>query len=104
VILDNADDTTVFRSTQEPQDHGQKQNSSLLGYIPQIVNGSVLVTTRDKRAAHQLCGRIENIIEVGPMDEAAAVQLLEKKVPGELDGAKFKELVKELDHMLLAIT
>jgi hypothetical protein len=108
MILDNADDIDVLCKTQKrssENSHASSHVTPLAGYIPQTATGSVLITTRDKKAASWLSSGYESIITIELMDENEAKQLLTSKVPAglstELD---LEALVKELGYLPLAIT
>jgi tetratricopeptide (TPR) repeat protein len=108
MILDNADDIDVFRQTQRERSQGSDSTRHaipLSSYIPQTTTGSVLLTTRDKRAASWLSTGYTSIIMINPMGLDDAEQLLYNKIP---DGVSTKseryELVRELDYFPLAIT
>lgn len=100
MILDSADDRDVFYNTS-----GEAPGKRPLAtYLPQSRNGAIILTTRDKDLAHRLVGNLQNIIEVGPMTQAEAVTLLEKRLnrPPEVDIAA--DLVQALDFIPLAIS
>jgi tetratricopeptide (TPR) repeat protein len=98
LVLDNADDAAVL----SPTDSGALQQH-LSGYIPPSRHGSVLVTSRTKRAARQVV-EDSDIIPIEPMHDAAARALLRKKLQGigEEDNSIAK-LATTLDHMPLAL-
>jgi tetratricopeptide (TPR) repeat protein len=111
LVLDNADDVTVL----SPADDGSKLSNSTGGsggsalqqhlswYLPSSRHGSVLVTSRTKRAAMQV---VEDsvIIPIEPMHDAAAHTLLRKKLRGvdEKDD-NIARLATTLDYMPLAL-
>jgi tetratricopeptide (TPR) repeat protein len=100
MVLDNADDNNVFF---EPL--GEGENMSLAHYLPQTANGSILITSRNKTAAHNLVGSYGNVISVDPMSPGDALALLRTriKVDQSLEN-EAKALVKALEHIPLAIT
>jgi hypothetical protein len=103
LILDNADDIDVFSST--PDKDVEHRSRPLLSYIPQTVTGSVLLTTRDRRAASWLGTGYASAIAVDLMTPADAEQLLYTKIPDRLSSPLERaELVHELDYLPLAIT
>jgi tetratricopeptide (TPR) repeat protein len=105
LVLDNADDAAVL----SPADDGGKLSSSsalqqhLSRYLPSSRYGSVLVTSRTKRAAMQVVEE-SDIIPIQPMHDAAAHTLLRKKLGGirEEDDCIAK-LATTLDYMPLAL-
>ncbi|OBT91277.1 hypothetical protein VE02_00373 [Pseudogymnoascus sp. 03VT05] len=106
IILDNADDIDMFRQTQ--RGGSQKWNDTafpLSSYIPQTITGSVLLTTRDRRAASWLSTGYTSVITVNLMELEEADQLLRINIPEGLSTSSDRaELVKELDYLPLAIT
>ena len=107
MVVDNADDTTIFfqERTQETPP-GAPSTRPLAEYIPNSPTGSVLITTRDGRVGQRLANR-NKPITVSPMTPTEAEDLLRSKVPddelysrtGSLD-----ELLNELAFLPLAIT
>ena len=103
LILDNADDTDVFSSM--PDKELEHRSRPLSSYIPQITTGSVLFTTRDRRAASWLSTGYGSAITVELMTPKDAEQLLFTKIPDGISSALERaELVHELDYLPLAIT
>jgi tetratricopeptide (TPR) repeat protein len=104
LVLDNADDAAVLA----PIGDGRSSSSGTLQrhmstYLPSSRHGSVLVTSRTKRAAMQLV-EDSDIIPIKPMHDAASHALLRKKLRGigEEDDSIAK-LATMLDHMPLAL-
>ncbi|KAH8682822.1 hypothetical protein BGZ60DRAFT_205902 [Tricladium varicosporioides] len=106
MILDNVDDIDVFRHTRgEGSQNGTQDTAPLSSYIPQTINGSVLLTTRDRKAATWLSTGYTSVISVNLMDPKEAEQLLWIKIPQGISTSSDRaELVKELDYLPLAIT
>ncbi|KAH7061833.1 TPR domain protein [Paraphoma chrysanthemicola] len=109
LVLDNADDAAVL----SPADDGSKVSSSngngsalqqhLSRYLPSRRYGSVLVTSRTRRAATQVVEE-SDIIPIQPMHDAAAHALLCKKLGGiREEDDSIAELATTLDHMPLAL-
>lgn len=97
MVLDNADDPRIFFDPESDD-----AEAELLKYLPQSSNGTVLVTTRYKRAAPVICE--ENIIEVPPMTSPEACALLEKKLNRQVQpNDKYNELLMDLEYLPLAI-
>ncbi|KAI1354330.1 P-loop containing nucleoside triphosphate hydrolase protein [Xylaria sp. FL0043] len=107
IILDSADDVDVFYDVDEKAKQSasvERGKRALSSYLPQSSNGSIIVTTRDKRLAYKITGSYNNIVEVGPMDQDDALELLRiKSGPyyNKEDGAK---VVQALECMPLAIS
>ncbi len=100
MVLDSADDSDVFYKTSE----GAPDKKPLAAYLPQSRNGCILVTTRDRDLARRLTGSDMNTMDVGPMEQAEAMLLLEKKIGGLSDKDAAAELVEALDFIPLAIS
>jgi hypothetical protein len=83
----------------------ERRSRPLSSYIPQTITGSVLLTTRDRRAASWLSTGYASAIAVNLMTPEDAEQLLFTKIPDEISSAVERvELVRELDYLPLAIT
>ncbi|KFZ13479.1 hypothetical protein V501_03685, partial [Pseudogymnoascus sp. VKM F-4519 (FW-2642)] len=106
LILDNADDIDMFWQMQgEGSQKGNDTAFPLSSYIPQPITGSVLLTTRDRRAASWLSTGYMSVIPVNLMEPEEADQLLRINIPEGLSTSSDRvELVKELDYLPLAIT
>jgi len=81
LVLDNLDDDTVLSTPQAPtsrvrstDNEGQLQRR-LLAYLPQIQNGTILITTRTRSVALKLVER-QDIIPIDPMINTDALILL----------------------------
>ena len=111
MILDNADDDSVFFAADEDS-AGTAQISDITshtkpleGFLPQTPNGMILITSRNRIAAINLVGTYDSIVQVEPMDEEDALALLKTRVPfSESSKADAKALVQALERIPLAIT
>jgi len=107
LILDNVDDAGFLIKDQSAGQGGQTNGNDggnlrpLMVYLPRSRNGSILITTRSKSAARKLVDE-KNIIAIGPMSEADALELFAKKLGGN-DGDDATELATALEFMPLAI-
>ncbi|KAK2606208.1 hypothetical protein QQS21_003379 [Conoideocrella luteorostrata] len=70
LVFDNADDVGMWLEKSTPE------SSPLIDYLPRSSHGSVIFTTRNKKAAIKLAGR--NVVEISEMDGASGKQLLGK--------------------------
>ncbi|RWA05007.1 hypothetical protein EKO27_g10098 [Xylaria grammica] len=108
MILDSADDIDVFYGIVRHEDQPSAASDgkrALWSYLPQSSNGLILVTTRNRGLALRLTGhQNNNIIDVGPMDNANALELLAKRLGPQFDEANGKQLVEALEYMPLAIS
>jgi tetratricopeptide (TPR) repeat protein len=103
LVLDNADDAAAL----SPTDDGSKLigalQQHLSSYLPPSQHGSVLVTSRTKRAATQVV-EDSDIILIEPMHDAAAHALLRKKLGiVEEEKGSIAQLATTLDRMPLAL-
>jgi hypothetical protein len=98
LVLDNADDAAVLSAAGD----GALQQH-LSRYIPSSRHGSVLVTSRTKRAAMQVV-EDNDIIAIEPMHDVAAHALLRKKLGGiNEEDSSIADLATTLDYMPLAL-
>ncbi|OCK81827.1 TPR-like protein [Lepidopterella palustris CBS 459.81] len=112
MIVDNADDPSVFFPQESRDASGDASSSSgplaepLSVFLPQSPNGSILVTSRNQELVHRLMESASDIIKVEPMDQGHALALFQRKlrVGTSFDAHDAVELVKMLDYMPLAIT
>jgi tetratricopeptide (TPR) repeat protein len=105
MIVDNADDATVFFGNKLGNNAQERKASKpLVRYIPQSSTGYILFTTRDKRAGERLSGR-EKPIEIFPMNATDSLNLLRGRIPEEeWSDPNAIKLVEELAYLPLAIT
>ncbi|KAE8454609.1 hypothetical protein EG329_000232 [Mollisiaceae sp. DMI_Dod_QoI] len=106
LVLDNADDMDIFfDKNASSSSTGSEQTSLLVKHLPRSSNGSILITTRDKRVGRRLADE-EKPIMVSPMDGPESEKLLWSKVDdeGSRDKAKSSELLELLGYLPLAIT
>jgi tetratricopeptide (TPR) repeat protein len=109
MILDNADDASVFfnsaKGRQPSKADGSLQETEYLSdFLPQSQNGSILITSRDRDTAFRLTGNYTDIIKVEPMDKHHALALLQKKLDSSPDEDDALKLLQNLDYIPLAIT
>jgi tetratricopeptide (TPR) repeat protein len=101
LVLDNADDAAVL--SQAGGGGGSALQQHLSRYLPSSRHGSVLVTSRTKRAARQVVEE-SDIIPIEPMHNAAAHALLRKKLGStKEEDSSIVQLATTLDHMPLAL-
>ena len=106
LVLDNADDIETF--SNPISDASQVRGSSstpLTAFLPRSQDGSMIITTRDKRIGGRLADRAKAIM-VLPMADREADNLLRLTVPiqsGSEEGES-KVLLDTLGYLPLAIT
>lgn len=105
LILDNADDATVLLnpSISDTGNGVASVQRRLLGFLPRVQHGAVLITTRDQSCALRLNGYHGTPIEVLEMTLDESVELLRVFLP-EVDQEEASELVGELENLPLAIS
>jgi tetratricopeptide (TPR) repeat protein len=104
MVLDNADDSSLFFPNRSASIRNDRDVKLLAHYLPRVSTGNILVTTRDSKLGERLCNR-EKPISVYTMQMYEAEALLRSKIADELsseDGSK--ELLDELAFLPLAIT
>ncbi|OHF00441.1 hypothetical protein CORC01_04191 [Colletotrichum orchidophilum] len=110
LILDNADDESMFHGKRVNERSNSRTNDSDGGaksyarYIPNKSEGSVLITTRDRRVGERLSGR-HRPVDISVMTSGESMELLRSKMFEE-DWCEedAHRLVTELSHLPLAIT
>jgi tetratricopeptide (TPR) repeat protein len=117
LVLDNADDAGVFSPPASNSQallvdngaNGDTGGSSsafrqhLSRYLPPSRHGSVLVTSRTRRAATQIV-EDSDVISIEPMHDTTAYALLHKKLGDKVDrDGGIAELAAALDYMPLAL-
>ncbi|ORY66127.1 P-loop containing nucleoside triphosphate hydrolase protein [Pseudomassariella vexata] len=108
LILDNVDDAGFLVDFQSASQDRQTNSldsgnsKSLVSYLPQCQNGSILITTRSRDVALRL---VENrdIILVEPMATTDALALLNKNLGTQGSNNELTELVTSLEFIPLAI-
>ncbi|CAC9891944.1 unnamed protein product [Aureobasidium pullulans] len=120
LVLDNADDATVLSpppsngqtwSEDNITDGGTGGGSSssalqqhLSRYLPPSTHGSVLLTSRTRRAALEIVDKDSDILPIEPMHDATAHALLCKKLGDKVDRSDgISELAAALEYMPLAL-
>lgn len=108
LVLDNANDSDVFLSTEPGQGNPKCDTTDfkkpLLEYVPQMPHGRLLITSRNKQAAHDLVGNFEQVVHFNFMDDVEALGLLKTRLSiDSTTESEAKRLLRTLDHIPLAI-
>jgi tetratricopeptide (TPR) repeat protein len=112
LIVDNVDDASVLTAptlkeiavARSVQQHNP-QAKALMSCIPQCQHGSVLVTSRFRKAAHSIVGDYDSLFQVDSLSAPDAVLLLQTKLTlDEEDAACVDDFVRTLELIPLAIT
>ena len=109
MILDSADDETIFLTPSQSQQQAQERNEStlrpLLQYLPSVPHGSILITSRNRAAASQIVNEDDCILLVDRFDDDDALALLRRKLPrDDSPHCDALQLVTLLYNLPLAIT
>ncbi|KAF1970199.1 hypothetical protein BU23DRAFT_601125 [Bimuria novae-zelandiae CBS 107.79] len=100
LVFDNADSIDIWTDKA-----GNTPGSSRrIDYLPKSKGGSILFTTRSRKAATKLADK--NVVSVGEMDETMAKDLLEKSLPDPdlvANGGATTDLLQKLTHLPLEI-
>jgi hypothetical protein len=106
LVLDGLDNAAVLylRNDQKARDDiiDYTFKQYLLSYLPSSKHGSILITSRTKQVVSLLVEDGEMVV-VGPMHNADAQALLEKKLGDNVKKDGIFELASALDHMPLAL-
>jgi tetratricopeptide (TPR) repeat protein len=109
MIIDNADDAEMFFGPDKNVSQGSRYVSeptttTTLGqYIPECCHGTILATTRNKKAGIKLT-RSQGMIQVLEMDELLSIDLVRKTLDVEdIQKDDIRDLVALLDYLPLAL-
>ncbi|USP73621.1 hypothetical protein yc1106_00895 [Curvularia clavata] len=103
MILDNADDKNVLCSHPK-QDAGLGDPKQLKEYIPQSMNGSVLVTSRSRDSAFEITCNYKNIKTIEPMGKEEGLSLLRCYLADAHQDEDMEMLLEAVDNIPLAIS
>ncbi|KAK5321235.1 hypothetical protein LTR93_006478 [Exophiala xenobiotica] len=112
MVVDNADDEKVIFEQRSGEIDPEaptmgRAGRSLAGYLPTSPNGSIVLTTRNRKVAEGLIEYAEDILDLGPMNIDEAVELLSKglkKLEGGCTRDDLVDLARQLDCMPLAMS
>jgi hypothetical protein len=92
MVVDNADDESILFDRLEKGESTER----LIDYLPYSCKGSIVITTRTRKAAVRLAGR--SLVQLSELDEAEARKMLDHYMP-------IKELLEgdEVVHEFLAL-
>jgi hypothetical protein len=108
MIIDNADDAEMFfgpdNDCQGSRHVSESTTTTTLGqYIPDCHHGTILVTTRNKKAGIKLT-KNQGMIQVLEMDESLSIDLVRKTLDVEdIQRDDIRDLVVLLDYLPLAL-
>jgi hypothetical protein len=108
LILDNVDDARFLVDAQRTGQDGQTSDiesrniRTLVSYLPQCQNGTILITTRSSDAAKKVV-ELRDIITVKPMSKADGLALFKKKLGSHEDDKGLVKLATVLEYIPLAI-
>ena len=104
MVIDNADDEKVFFGEDEDQASGTSNFSNKLAcYFPQHPNGSILLTTRNKKLGFKFAA-VSGVINIQEMSVSESKSLLvEKLEKHNHDDDDLTKLVEVLQNLPLAL-
>lgn len=108
LALDNIDDDRLLRPPSvtalqgQASCHSNASTEPLLRYLLESSNGSIIATSRNKGVALEIAGH-KNVIEVLPMENVEALDLLSRKLNRPTGDEGMVKLVEALEFMPLAI-
>lgn len=108
LVLDNVDDDELLRKSPELGTEGQMDILSLAPHQPSLryllsnSNGAIIITSRNRGVALDVVDH-KNLIEVQPMNQTEALDLIQKKLSTPTEHEKISQLSWELEFMPLAI-
>ena len=100
MIVDNADDFELFYHN----DNDDRKSNKLSEYLPFSTLGSILFTTRDRKAATRFAG--SNVIDVDEMDDTESKELFQRSLQNKHlieDKDNITKLLNSLVNLPLAI-
>lgn len=109
MIIDNADDEDLFFGDDENLDRENRTSSCRLAqYLPRRLNGSILLTTRNRRLGVKFAGAkltmVGGVITIPEMSASESKMLMmERLEEGNYDDHDLTELVWDLGNLPLAI-
>ncbi|KAF6842214.1 kinesin light chain [Colletotrichum musicola] len=108
MVIDNADNKELFfppelEDASTSRNTTTKSSSRLGDYLPNCSHGSILITTRDKKAASMFSQGTPHIIKIDKMSQDETEQLLKKKVVEEISAKETESLSARLEHLPLAL-
>ncbi|KAI2767182.1 hypothetical protein DTO012A8_7599 [Penicillium roqueforti] len=104
LILDNVDDNQLLCPFSVAKNEDQKNSRTdtltkpLWEYIPKSRNGSVIITSRTKEVALKIVDH-KDLIEVKPMEQSEALELLQKNLDQPDESQEGQQLVNALELM-----
>ena len=105
MIVDNADDEKVFFGEDEERANGSSNFSHTLAhYFPRRLNGSILLTTRNKKLGIKFAA-VSGLINIQEMSVSESKSLLVQKLEKHAydDDDDLTELVEVLENLPLAL-
>ncbi|CAG8083911.1 unnamed protein product [Penicillium salamii] len=108
LVLDNVDNDQLlcsFSVAGKEDPISSRTNGStkpLLEYIPRSLNGSIVITSRTRDVALKMADH-KDLIEVKPMEESEALELLQRKLDQPSESEEGRQLVNALELMPLAV-
>lgn len=107
MIIDNADDASLFTSRGELSQNKSKMGTeqSILEYLPESPHGSILITTRNRAAGVKFTrSRADDLVDVSTMtDEEAECLIRSALTDDNSTDSEIHQLANVLGHLPLAL-
>lgn len=105
MIIDNADEASLFSSKAELSRDETGADQSILEYLPESPHGSILITTRNRAAGVKLTrNRPSELIEVNTMTEDESSRLIRSTLSDNIPtDEEIHEISVLLGHLPLAL-
>ena len=103
LVLDSLDDRSVLFEERVAVSDSGSSKTRIVDFLPRHNRGCILVTTRDNYVAQSLCDNRQSI-EILPFTPQEAQDYLRSKMSVPDQDMYSEKLVKELDHIPLAIS
>ncbi|KAF2176554.1 kinase subdomain-containing protein [Zopfia rhizophila CBS 207.26] len=100
LVFDNADDIDMWTGRAE----NTMGSGRRIDYLPKSKHGSILFTTRSRKAATKLAGK--NVVSVSEMNETMGKNLLKNSLADQAllaDNGAAADLLQKLTHLPLAV-
>lgn len=109
LIIDIADESSLFVSegeTAKGKSVPSSTTDSIVDYLPECPQGSILVTTRNRAAGVKFSrSHLSSLIEVKTMTEAESSRLIKSNLMGQVPAeSEIHELAELLGHLPLALS
>ncbi|KAH0555739.1 hypothetical protein GP486_006316 [Trichoglossum hirsutum] len=103
LVVDNADDATVFFNDLTHLNTSDVDRVALSEYLPRSSKGSVIFTTRNKRAGVMLTGGLGCVVHVPEMSDSESEKLLNQELKEDTGTQNVAQLSDLLERLPIAL-